>query len=136
MPKLAFDLEIYSYQIDFAQHVSNIVYIEWMEIGRLQLLKAMGMPIDQIAQQGFHPILVETQISYKKPFFLGEAVRGHVWVTELAKVSVWLEFSFADEKDETRATGRQRGLFVDSATSRPKRLTAEQAAIFERFRDE
>jgi acyl-CoA thioester hydrolase len=132
MPKLAFDLEIYSYQIDFARHVSNIVYIQWMEIGRLQLLKAMDMPIDK---QGFHPILVETQISYKKPFFLGESVRGHVWVTELAKVSVWLDFAFTDEQGETRATGRQRGLFVDSATSRPKRLTPQQMAVFDTFRD-
>ena len=135
MPKLAYDLEIYPFQIDFARHVSNIVYIEWMEIGRLQLLKAMGMPIDQIAAEGFHPVLVETQISYKQPFHLGEAVHGHLWVSELAKASIWLEFTFSDERGQLRAAGRQRGLFVDSATGRPKRLTAEQAAILERFRD-
>jgi acyl-ACP thioesterase len=30
------DLDIYTFDIDFAGHVSNITYIRWLEIGRLQ----------------------------------------------------------------------------------------------------
>ena len=32
MKKVVFDLPIYTYQIDFAGHVSNIVYLQWMEM--------------------------------------------------------------------------------------------------------
>lgn len=135
MPKHAYDLEIYTYHIDFAGHVSNIVYIQWMEIGRLDLLKAAGMPIDECAARGFHPVLVETAISYKQPFHLGDAVRGHVWFTEIAKASAWLGFSFSDEAGNVRANGRQRGLFVESATGRPRRLLPEEVELFEGFRE-
>ena len=37
MKKITFTLPVYTFQIDFAGIVSNIVYIEWMEIGRLTL---------------------------------------------------------------------------------------------------
>ncbi len=134
MPKLAYDLDIYTYHIDFAGHVSNIVYIQWMEIGRLELLKAAGMPIDECAARGFHPVLVETAISYKQPFHLGETVRGQVWFSEIAKASAWLEFSFADCDGNIRANGRQRGLFVTSATGRPRRFLPEELALFEQYR--
>jgi len=133
MPKLAYDLEIYTYQIDAAQHVSNIVYIQWMEIGRLELLKAMERPYHHVARDGFFPVLVETNIKYLKPFFLGDEVRGHVWVTELARATAWLEFSFSDGNGEIRATGRQRGVFIDAKTGRPKRLTEAEKEMFERF---
>ena len=36
------DLEIYTFDIDFAQHVSNITYIRWLEMGRLQFLADAG----------------------------------------------------------------------------------------------
>jgi acyl-CoA thioesterase FadM len=45
MEKLIFKLEIHSYNIDFADHVSNIAYIhQWIEICRLKLLEAIDMP--------------------------------------------------------------------------------------------
>ncbi len=43
--KIIYTEKIYTYQIDFARHVSNIVYIQWMENGRLRLMEEMGFPI-------------------------------------------------------------------------------------------
>jgi acyl-CoA thioester hydrolase len=45
MERLRYELQIYPFQIDVMRHVSNIVYIQWMEIGRCLLLEAVGMPI-------------------------------------------------------------------------------------------
>ena len=47
MNKVVFDQEIYTFHIDFAGHVSNIVYVQWMEIGRLKLLEAVGLPVQR-----------------------------------------------------------------------------------------
>jgi len=60
-------MPICTFQIDFARHVSNIVYVQWMEIGRLLLLKAVGLPVERAAESGAVPIIVETAISYKNP---------------------------------------------------------------------
>ena len=74
MPKITFELQVYPFDIDFIRHVNNSVYIQWMEIGRTKLLETIGMPIQEIVQQGFAPVLVETNIVYKTPLYLGEFV--------------------------------------------------------------
>lgn len=130
MNKVTFDLSIYTFQIDFMKHVSNIVYIQWMEIGRTRLLEAIGMPVEKIAEQGFGPVLVESHIAYKKPLVIGDQVKVETWFSELAQASAWLEYRFYNGKGELAAVGRQRGIFVDMATGKPRRLSAEERPRF------
>ena len=69
MQKLEFIEPIYTYQIDFVGHVNNIVYIQWLENARINLIEAMGLTISQIADKDeILPIITETNIKYKKPF--------------------------------------------------------------------
>jgi acyl-CoA thioester hydrolase len=133
LQKLTYKLPIYTYQIDFGQHVSNIVYIQWMEIGRLNLLSAVGLPVEQTIERGFSPLLVETSISYKQPLLLGDNVLAEVWISELSLASAWIEHRFYNGNGVIAATGRQRGLFVDRASGRPKRLSPEDRALFEPY---
>ncbi len=134
MEKVVFKESIYTYQIDFAGHVSNIVYIQWMEVGRLKLLEAAGLPVHSIMEKsGILPMLVETKIQYKKPLFLGEQVRIEVWLSQLKNISAIMEFRFFNAKEELAATGQQRGLFVDLEKKRPHRLSEEYRACFEPF---
>jgi acyl-CoA thioester hydrolase len=64
MERLRYELQVYPFQIDFMRHVSNIVYIQWMEVGRCLLLDAVGLPIAQTGESGFVPVLVETRGSF------------------------------------------------------------------------
>lgn len=130
MHKLLFDLEVYTYQIDFAGHVNNSVYIHWMEIGRLKLLEAIGMPIHDVLKQGIAPILVETNIVYKLPLHLGDRVRAQMWLSELRHASAVMQFRFYNGDQVLAAEGTQKGLFVDAKTMRPKRLSAEAKTLF------
>ena len=130
MHKLLFDLEVYTYQIDFAGHVNNSVYIQWMEIGRLKLLEAIGMPIHEVLKQGLAPILVETNIIYKLPLYLGDRVQVQMWLSELRHASAVMQFRFYNGDQVLAAEGVQKGLFVDVKTMRPKRLSAEAKASF------
>ena len=133
MSRIAFEPPIHTFQIDFMNHVSNIVYVEWMEIGRCLLLEAAGMPVHGIVERGFGPVLVDTQVSYKKQLRLGDRVQAEVWIAEMANASAWLEFCFKNSSDEVVATGRQRGLFIETATGRPRRLSPEERARFEPY---
>jgi acyl-CoA thioesterase FadM len=65
MKKITFDLDIYSYQIDCAGQVHNAVYVNWMEIGRLKMLEAVGLPLTTLISQGSYPALAQTTIAYK-----------------------------------------------------------------------
>jgi acyl-CoA thioester hydrolase len=128
--KITVDLEVYTYQIDFAGHASNIVYIQWMEIARIKLLEAIGLPTHEIAKVGFIPVLVHTEISYKKPLYLGDRVQVDLWLEELKNASAIMGIQISNQAGDIAAEGRQKGIFLDTETQRPKRLTPAQRDLF------
>jgi len=134
MNKLVYNEKIYTYHIDFVGHVNNIIYIQWMENGRMKLLEAIGLPVTEIAHgEGIVPVLTETFITYKKPFFLHNSVKIELWVSVLNNASAIMEFRFYNEKEELCATGWQKGLFIDRKSMRPSRLTQKHREAFEKF---
>lgn len=130
MQKIIFDLDVYTYQIDFVGHVNNAVYIHWMEIGRTKLMEAVGMPIHKISQQGFVPVLTHTSINYKSPLFLNDSVKAEIWLSELRKASAIMQFRFYNGEHTLAAEGHQKGLFIDKETMRPRRLQSEERTLF------
>jgi acyl-CoA thioester hydrolase len=130
MKKILCDFDVYTYHIDFIGHVSNIVYIQWMEIARCKLLEALGVPVHQMQKEGIVPVLVHTEIAYKQPLYLGETTHVEMWLTELKNVSAVMKFCFYKESGVLAAEGHQKGLFMDHATFKPKRLTSEQRELF------
>lgn len=130
MQKIRFDLEVYSFHIDFLGHVNNIVYVQWMEIGRTKLLEAIGLPTQEIFEQGFAPLLVQTHINYKLPLYLGDRVRLELWLSELRQASAIMQFRFYNPQEALAAEGWQKGLFIDRHTLKPRRLRLEERALF------
>jgi acyl-CoA thioester hydrolase len=133
MKKIEFEQHIYSFDIDFARHVNNAVYIRWMEIGRTNLITALGLGLDATAERGFTPVLTYTEISYKKPLSMGDSVKIEVWISDLQNASAILEFRFYNQLAQLVATGRQKGLFLNLETQRPYRLSPEDRAKFEPY---
>jgi acyl-CoA thioester hydrolase len=130
METIGFELDVYSFHIDFAGHVNNVVYVQWMEIGRTKLLEAIGMPLHTIVQQGFAPVLVQTNITYKSPLYLGDRVRAELWLSELRQASAIMQVCFYNQQEKPVAEGWQKGFFVNQETQRPRRLKAEERALF------
>ena len=134
MQKLKFTESIYTYQIDFIGHVNNIVYVQWLENARIKLIEAMGLTITKIAQEDeILPIITETDIKYKKPFYLSNEVHVEVWVSEMFNISSNFRFRFLNEKEEVCAVAQQKVLFIDKATQRPSRKIVKYKENFERF---
>lgn len=133
MGKISYDIDVQTYQIDFVHHVSNIVYIEWMETGRTKLLQEIGMPPENLEKESTFPVLVYTEISYKRPIYYGDKVRAEIWVSEMGHASAIMEFRFYKNDNELAAVGKQKGLFIDGKTQKPKRITPEQRDRFEQL---
>ncbi|MDX2098274.1 MAG: thioesterase family protein [Leptolyngbyaceae cyanobacterium bins.59] len=130
MQTVCFEMEVYSFQIDFIGHMNNTVYVQWMEIGRTKLLEAIGMPTHEIFQRGFVPVLVQTNILYKSPLYLGDRVQIELWISELRNASAIMQFRFTNAQGTLAAEGWQKGLFADRETMRPRRLRAEERILF------
>ncbi|MBE9060251.1 thioesterase family protein [cf. Phormidesmis sp. LEGE 11477] len=133
MTKLTYSPPIYPFHIDAMGHVNNIIYIQWMEIGRVLLLEAIAMPIAETVKAGFGPALIETHISYKLPLYLGDKVSASIWLSQLRGASAILEFEFFNQAGEYVALGSQRGVFIDLESKRPKRLNKAQKERFSKY---
>jgi len=134
MQKLIINEPIYTYHIDFVGHVNNIIYVQWLENARVKLIEAMGLSISEIAHEDqILPIITETIIQYKKPFFLNDTVTVEVWVSEMFNVFANFKFRFLNGKDEVCSTAQQKVLFIDRDTQRPSRKIVKYRGNFERF---
>lgn len=132
MNKIVFEQEIYTYQIDYVGHLSNIVYIEWMEIGRTKLLEYIGLTFEKMETENIAPVLSETEIKYKKSLYLADKIKIEVWVSELKNASAVISFNFFNGKNELAAVGNQLGLFINLTTKKPHRLTEDQRRSFQK----
>lgn len=132
MEKINFELDVYSFQIDYVGHVSNIVYIQWMEIGRTKLLEHIGLPLNKLAEKGIAPILVHTEIRYKKALYVEDKVKVELWVAELKNASAIIKFNFYNSKGELAAFGSQTGLFIHRDKVKPYRLSQGEREAFEK----
>ena len=131
MGKVAFEQTIHTFQIDINRHVSNIVYLQWLEIGRTRLLDAIGIPVETMHERGYLAILAETWIQYRHPLFFPGDARIEVWVSELTWVSAWMEFHISSvQTGQLVARARQRGVFVGAETNRPYRISGEDREAF------
>lgn len=133
MKKIIIQPVIYTFDIDASQHVSNISYIRWMEMGRNKMLEEVGMPGHEIRQQGFAPVLTHTEITYKKALYLGDTIRIELFFTKFKKISGTIQFNFYNQNDELVAEAKQDALFFHLDTKRPYRLTEEQRNKFVEF---
>ncbi len=109
-----------TYDIDFLGHVSNIVYIRWLEDLRLLWLSTY-FPLDGQLQRGFAPILTRTNIQYRRAIKLFEPVVGRMWVESVGAARVYLGAQILVE-GQTCADVIQEGVFAEVATGKPIRV--------------
>ena len=134
MKKLKFTEPIYTYHIDFVGHVNNIIYVQWLENARVKLIEAMGLNIQNLSQTDeILPIITETTIQYKKPFYLNDTVNVEVWVSKIYNVSADFKFRFLNRAGDVCSTAQQKILFIDSDTQKPSRKIAKYREAFEIF---
>jgi acyl-CoA thioester hydrolase len=129
------EVEVFTFDIDFAGHVSNIAYIRWLEMTRVRLLDAVGLPIDDLVASGVAPIIAGTEISYLRPIRLREPVEIELWLSELRAASATMRFDVrAGAERQIAARASQRGLFVRLDTGRPARMPAETRSALAAYR--
>lgn len=133
MAKFTFEQNVYTYDIDSSHHVSNITYIKWMEIGRNLLSEQAGLPLHQPEHLGFAPVLRKTEITYKKPLYLGDKVKIEVYFSSLRKIAGIMEFRFYNKEKLLVAEGSQEALFFSLKTKMPHKLSREHREMFAQF---
>lgn len=116
--EITLPIVVRTYDIDFAGIVSNIVYIRWLEDLRLQLL-AEYFPLNTAMQSmNIAPVLLRTEIDYKRAIRLFDAVQGRMWLAEAGPVRQMLAAEFT-VSGRLHAVARQTTCFIDRTSGQP-----------------
>ena len=117
---LEYDINVSTHDIDFAGHVSNIVYLRWLEDMRLKMFD-LYCPLQDFMAEGKTPVLVSSEIHYHKPIRLFEKPRGKMWVSEVSLTTLTIDAEIY-LGDAHCTTARHVGVFVDMAKMKPVRV--------------
>lgn len=111
------------FDTDAAGVVHNIVYLRFVETARTLLAMQMGMSFEEIRRTQIHPVVVRTEIDYKRPALLGDLVTVSGGVVEVNRVRFWVEFDITRPSDGVLlAKCRQSLALVQMPEGKPLRL--------------
>ena len=129
--EVTLDLPVKTYDIDFAEIVSNIVYLRWLEDLRLKILETY-LPLEPLMARGYCPIIASTQIQYKKALKMFDRPVGKMWVAELGRSRCTLQAEiYLNRTVATTAT--QVGFFISLETMRPIAVPMELKNIYAQY---
>ncbi len=114
------DIFVGTYDIDFAGHVSNIVYLRWFEALRLKIFEK-HYPLKQLMDDGYLPIITSHFIEYKRAVKLFDSPRGHMWIDSISKARVKFRGEVrVDGEVATQAI--HEGIFLSSENMKPTKI--------------
>ena len=121
--KLVTEEEVMFFDTDCAGVVHNIAYLRMIETCRTKLAGLMGMDLPAMAKTQLFPVVVRTEIDYKRPAKLGDHLKIHGRVSEIGKVKFWCDFTvFRKREERTLISCRQALAMVQMPQGQPKRL--------------
>ena len=123
-------IKVQTYDIDFASHVNNQVYVRWLEDLRMEVLRQY-YPIKRFMDEGVAPILASTHITYKKSITLYDEPVGKMWCPQIGRATMNLECTIA-VGDQVCAHATHRVMLLSLSTGRASRTPQDLLDAFER----
>jgi len=106
--------------------VHNIAYLRMIETCRTRLAAKLGMNLREMAHTHLYPVVVRTEIDYRKPAKLGDELVIHGKLELIERARFWCAFEMRRKDEETVLIScRQSLALVQMPQGRPMRLPAE-----------
>ena len=103
--------------------VSNIAYLRFIEIARTHLAEELGLALTEMAQKQTYPVVVRTEVDYRRPAKLGDELVIDGWLDKVERARFWCGFRIIRPKDNTLvAECRQMLALIEMPTGRLLRL--------------
>ena len=119
------EIKVRFYELDPYGHLNHSVFIQFFEVGRVELLEAAGLGLDMFAEMGYRFVVTGIETSFDKPVVAGDVVTVETEVLEIRRASSrWRQRLRRD--DEIVARQLIRAAITD-ATGRPVRAPASLA---------
>jgi YbgC/YbaW family acyl-CoA thioester hydrolase len=79
--------------------VSNIAYLRFIEIARTLLTEELGLRLAQMNEDKKYPVVVRTEIDYRRAARLGDRLEIEGWLDQLERVRFWCAFRIVRPND-------------------------------------
>lgn len=121
--RISTEIQVMYFDTDAAGVVNNIAYLRFIETARTLLALKMGMSFKEIERTGIHPVVVRTEIDYKKAAQLGDILIINGGIAESSGVRFWVNFEITRRQDpRVLVTCRQSLALIQMPQGRPVRL--------------
>ena len=114
------------FDTDCAAVVHNIAYLRFIETNRTLLAQQLGLPLRQMTEEKKYPVVVRTEIDYRRAAGLGDHLVIEGWLNRIERVRFWCAFRITRPVDEAViATCRQTLALVEMPSAKLLRLPEE-----------
>ena len=100
-PRIRTEVQVMFFDTDCAAVVHNIAYLRFIEIARTLLAAELGLGLAAMAETQKYPVVVRTEIDYRRAAKLGEKLTIEGWLDRLERVRFWCAFKIIRPADET-----------------------------------
>jgi YbgC/YbaW family acyl-CoA thioester hydrolase len=131
VPRITTEVQIMFFDTDCAGVVHNIAYLRFIEVARTLLAEQLGMGLVGMAESGVFPVVMRTEIDYKKPAKLGDRLEVHGWLDALDRMRFWVAFEVRRPSDGALiAQSRQMLCVIKNPPGRPVPLPSDWPTRF------
>ena len=125
-PRIQTEVQVMFFDTDCAAVVHNLAYLRFIETARTLLAEQLGMGLVEMAKSQLFPVVVRTEIDYRKPAGLGDKLAIDGWLESLDRTRFWCAFEVRRTGDpKVLACARQMLALVQMPAGRPVRLPEE-----------
>lgn len=100
-PRIRTEVQVMFFDTDCAAVVHNIAYLRFIEIARTLLAEELGLGLAQMAETQKYPVVVRTEIDYRRAARLGDKLTVEGWLDRLERVRFWCAFKIMRPVDDT-----------------------------------
>jgi YbgC/YbaW family acyl-CoA thioester hydrolase len=100
LPRIQTEVQVMFFDTDCGGVVSNIAYLRFIEIARTLLAEELGLALTEMAQTQRYPVVVHTEIDYRRAAKLGDRLVVEGWLDRLERVRFWCAFRIVRPKDD------------------------------------
>jgi YbgC/YbaW family acyl-CoA thioester hydrolase len=100
-PRIRTELQVMFFDTDCAAVVHNIAYLRFIEVARTLLAEELGLGLAQMAESQKYPVVVRTEIDYRRAAKLGDKLVVEGWLDRLERVRFWCAFKIVRPADDT-----------------------------------
>jgi YbgC/YbaW family acyl-CoA thioester hydrolase len=125
------EIEVRSYELDSFGHANHAVFLNWLEHGRFDLLRAVGMPAESLPGRGLGVYVIRLEIDYLREARVGERLLVRTRVGEFRRTSMVLDQQIVlqAQAEVVLARARVTAVWV-GADRRPTRVPDEVRSAF------